>query len=62
VLLCKFGHFKAENARSTDTLVAAMINNMADNSVTAITAVLRSEAIEYLSRSEILLFKNPPDE
>jgi hypothetical protein len=43
-------------------MVVAMANNKADNYVTSGNAVLRFEAIKYLSRSEILLLQNSSDE
>jgi hypothetical protein len=49
---------KAKNGFSTDTLVTVTANKNADNFVTSDNAVLRFEAIKYLSGSEILLYKN----
>lgn len=54
--------FKADDDLSTGTLVLGMVNNTADNFVTAGNSVLRFEAIKYLSRSEILLCINSSDE
>jgi hypothetical protein len=49
---------QTENDFSTDTLAVAMFNNKAHYSVTPGDAVLRLEAIKYLSGSEILLLKS----
>jgi hypothetical protein len=44
-----------------DTLVAGMVNNMADHFGTSGNVILRFKAIRYLRRSEIPLCKNSSD-
>jgi hypothetical protein len=58
----KYGSsYLAENGRSTDALVAEIVNNKTDTFMESGNAVLRFEAIKYLG-SEILLRKNSSDE